>query len=370
MCYNPMLALNTGKVNTETGKMQYKFLKSLKNFLNGDDYEVREYGLPQIYEYLDPEIERHEREIGMPVMWRSRPVMLVDKDTGEVKNRAVVLPCGQCLECRLKYAAGWANRILMEAQYHEDSYFVTLTYDDEHVPVSHTEDGELVYTLNPKDLQDFIKRLRRDQEYHKDNKIRFYAVGEYGSSTHRPHYHAIIFGFKIDDLESIGRNQHGTPLHDSKTVRRLWGLGLTEVDKLTWESAAYCARYTVKKLGKSETDFYEEMGLTPEFSRMSLKPAIGRQYLDDHMEQIYENDEIFISTAQGGRKVKPPRYYDQKFDDIYPEKMAQIKCNRKEVAEKAQKTRLSQYGGTYFELLAMQEEKVKAQNRKLRRNLE
>lgn len=369
MCYNPMVALNTGKVNSDTGKMQYKFSKSIKNFLI-DDAEIREYGAPQIYEYLDPEIERHEREIGMPVMWRSRPTFLIDKATGEVKNRAIILPCGQCLECRLQYARQWANRILLESQYHEESYFITLTYDDQHVPRVRAPDGEEIYTLNPKDLQDFIKRLRRLQDYHKSNQIRFYAVGEYGSCTHRPHYHAIIFGLKLDDLESIGRNKAGTSLHDSKIIRKIWGNGLTEVDLLTWESAAYCARYTTKKLGKSESDFYQQHGLVPEFSRMSLKPAIGWQYFDDHKDQIYAFDAINISTAQGGRKVKPPRYYDQKYDDIYPDNMAKVKGNRKEIAEKAQVARLKQFGGSYLELLAMQEEKVKAQNRKLRRNLE
>lgn len=363
-CYNPMLAYPTSFVNPETGKRQYRFLMSVKKWLESSpesEYELRYSG----------KISAHARlgDYGTYRAW------IVDYATGEalyydVRGDLIVLPCGQCLDCRCRHAQEWANRIMLEAQYHEHSYFITLTYDEEHVPRVCSPDGELVLTLRPKDLQDFIRRLRRQQEYHKSNHIRFYAVGEYGSTTHRPHYHIIVFGLELNDLKYIGRNKHGTPLHDSDTIRSLWQNGLTEVDVMTWEAAAYCARYTTKKLGKAETDFYEQHGLVPEFSRMSLKPAIGWQYFEDNMQQIYEDDKIYISTAKGGRTCKPPRYYDDKYDDIYPAYMADVKSNRREIAEAATVARLQNFGGSYLELLYMNEEKMKNRNKMLRRNLE
>ena len=365
MCYNPMLAERLPVVNAESGKSGYRFLRSVKSWLRDhpeSEEEIRQSGGLWIDSYKDdvgavPTEPYANRYDGEYIGWR-------------YKKKLVILPCGQCLDCRCRYAQEWANRIMLEAQYHDESYFITLTYDEEHVPVALDKSGEPVYTLQPKDLQDFIKRLRSDQEYHKDNRIRFYAVGEYGSTTHRPHYHIIVFGLKIDDLELIGKNRHGTLLHDSKKIREIWGLGLTEVDQMSWESAAYCARYTVKKLGKKETSFYEDHNLVPEFSRMSLKPAIGYQYFDEYKEDIYKNDEIFISTVKGGRKCKPPKYYDDKYDDIYPADMAVVKGNRREIAENSQIARLSKFGGSYLELLYLNEEKMKHRNAKLRRNLE
>jgi len=363
-CYNPMLSEPTPFVNPETGKRQYKFLMSVKKWLD-----------------LAPETEDELRETGK-ISVRTHAanhgvyrVNLFDRSTGELIAREwhhdlLVLPCGQCLDCRCRHAQEWANRIMLEAQYHDKSYFITLTYDDMHVPRIRAPDGEEVLTLRPKDLQEFIKRLRWSQHYYHENKIRYYAVGEYGSTTHRPHYHIIVFGLVLDDLKEIGRNKSGTLLHDSQTIRDLWQNGLTEVDEMTWEAAAYCARYTTKKLGKSETDFYKQHGLVPELSRMSLKPAIGWQYFDDHKQEIYDTDKIYIATAKGGRTVKPPRYFDQKFDDIYPAQMEQVKGNRREIAEAATVARLANYNGSYTELLYLNEQKMKNRNKMLRRNLE
>lgn len=354
-CYYPMLAVKTGRVNIKSGKEEYKFLKSLRNWSVNDD--MRDFGEPQWYQYSD-------KLIG------STGNLLVDELTGEVLNRAVVLPCGQCLGCRTAYAAQWANRILLEQQYHDKSYFITLTYDEEHVPIHETKNGEKVLSLEPDDLQLFIKRLRRQQSYHQDNKIRFYAVGEYGSQFHRPHYHIIVFGLLLDDIREIGKNKSGRMLHSSDTIEKLWSYGRVEVDELTWELAAYAARYTVKKLGKKETGFYEEQNLVPEFTRMSLKPAIGAQYFEDHIKDIYDADEIVIPTASGARHVKPPRYYDMKYDDVYPYQMEKIKGNRKELAKQMVMLKLDRFSGTYLELLHNEEVVFKQRTKSLRRTLE
>ena len=291
-CSNPMIAVKTGLVNRESGKPEYKFLFSYKKyrekwnqFSEFLDNELREGGVHSVFcSGTEPEATR---------------IVVYDSTTGEVVGHsyvrpAVMLPCGQCLECRTRYAAQWADRIVLEARYHEQSFFITLTYDEEHVPPVVDENGNINYTLRPKDLQDFVKRFRRQQEYHCDNQVRFYAVGEYGHLHHRPHYHIIVFGAVLDDLRPMGTSKVGTPLHTSETIEKLWQRGRVEVEPLSWESACYAARYTVKKLGKVETDFYEKLGIVPEFTRMSLKPAIGSSYLEDNMERIYKSDEILI----------------------------------------------------------------------------
>lgn len=378
MCYNPMIAIKTGVVNPETGKPQYKFLGSVKKY----------------YSELMQQALETSGDVDDRLSWDG--YIYVDQETGEVYTHPVILACGQCLQCRCQYAQQWAARIMMEAQYHDHSYMITLTYDDEHVPRTwpYTESwehtvrycdprsghvrltkskqyrGDEVMTLNPKDLQDFVKRLRRDQEYHHSNTIRYYAVGEYGSQYHRPHYHIIVFGLMLDDIVEIGRNAHGTILHDSPTIRKIWGKGITEVSPMNWQDAAYCARYTTKKLGKAETDFYIENCLVPEFTRMSLKPAIGAQYYEDHKDEIYEFDRIHISTVNGGRTVKPPRYYDKLYDDVYPAGMAEVRGNRQELARKSLQARLNRYDGNYIELLEQDELRYKARTQSLRRNLE
>ena len=371
-CSNPMLAYKTGAVNPETGKSVYRFLKSLKNFHNlfpdiDIDEHVRDYGeiafsgITNFGDVVQPSLDAVPvaNQDGEFVGWRRRTVPLV------------LLPCGQCLECRTRYAAQWADRIVLEARYHEKSYFITLTYDEEHVPCVHDRAGNTNLTLVPKDLQDFVKRFRRFQEYHFDNKVRFYGVGEYGHLHHRPHYHIIVFGAVLDDLRPMGKSKVGTPLHTSETIEKLWNRGRVEVEPLSWESACYTARYTVKKLGKAETDFYEKLGIHPEFTRMSNRPGIGAQFLEDNMERIYKSDEILIPTTDSVRHSKPPYYYDEKFDLIFPEQMAKVKENRQDVAKEALKLKLDRFSGSYLELLENEHEKfIHNKPNVKRRNLE
>ena len=369
-CSNPMLAVKTGLVNRESGKPEYRFLFSYKTYR--DKWKVYS-------DFLDDQLRVDGLHyvfcgVGEP---ESRPLLVYDKSTGEFIGRdyvrpAVMLPCGQCLECRTRYAAQWADRIVLEARYHEQSFFITLTYDEEHVPSVVDQNGNTNLTLVPKDLQDFVKRFRDQQEYHFGNKIRFYGVGEYGHLHHRPHYHIIVFGAVLDDIKYFRKSKVGTPLHTSQTIRDLWhNQGDVEVELLSWESACYTARYTVKKLGKAESDFYDSLGIVPEFTRMSLKPAIGARYLEDNMERIYKSDEILIPTTESVRHSKPPHYYDEKFDLVFPEQMASIKENRKDVAQEALKLKLDRFSGSYLELLENEHEKfIHNKPNVKRRNLE
>ena len=227
------------------------------------------------------------------------------------------IPCGQCIGCRLEKSRQWAIRCSLESQLYQNSYFLTLTYDDEHLPKS----GSLV----PDDLQKFLKKLRRYLEYHgSDKKIRFFACGEYGDNFLRPHYHAIIFNLDISDLKRFSTSFSGDIYYTSETINQIWKNGYVIIGEVTFESCAYVARYVTKKMTGSQADFYYE-GRQPEFVRMSRRPGIGSAWLDQYKSDVYPHDYIVI---RDGIKVKPPKYFDKLFESIAPDEMSMIKSLR------------------------------------------
>ena len=238
----------------------------------------------------------------------------------------VEIPCGQCIECRLQRSRRWADRCMLELGYHESSYFITLTYDNEHIPKNPLIDyktGEIYAenaTLVKKDLQDFMKRLRRAYEYKGyENKLRFFACGEYGSQTLRPHFHIIVFGLKLDDLMLYKRNFNGDNLYNSAFISKLWKKGFSVVGDVTWQSCAYVARYIMKKhLGK-DSEFYDIYNIEPEFTLMSRKPGIARQYYDEHKDELFYQDFVSIPIKEGAKQIYPPPYYEKLFEEDFPE---------------------------------------------------
>lgn len=246
---------------------------------------------------------------------------------------SIDIPCGHCIECRLAKSREWANRIMMEASYHVDNYFITLTYDNGCVPVSRfvdPETGEVLpaFTLVKRDLQGFVKRLRRRLDYHNGIQVRYYGVGEYGDTTHRPHYHIIVFGLSLNDLVQLKTSALGHQYYTSALVQSCWPQGFSMVAACTWESAAYVARYCTKKLSGDYKGFYELFNIEPEFSLMSRKPGIARQYFDDNAAAIYEHDEIQLALNSGGKSVKPPAYFDKLYERMDAEHMAIIRERR------------------------------------------
>lgn len=279
----------------------------------------------------------------------------------------IEIPCGQCISCRLARSREWADRCMLELQYHKSSYFVTLTYDDDHLPLNDfidSETGEFgkSASLVKKDMQDFFKRLRRNYEYSgKTNKLRYYMCGEYGSQTYRPHYHAIIFGLELDDLVPFKKTNLGHMLYNSPFLAKCWQhKGYVVAAEVTWETCAYTARYILKKQYGSAAEIYDRLNILPEFTQMSLKPAIGRDYYDEHKDDIYKYDKIHLRTKQGGLEIRPPRYYDRLFDIDYPEESKIMKEQRKRFAENATKFKLNMTSKDYLEMLKTEENNLKS----------
>lgn len=267
------------------------------------------------------------------------------KKTCLLRNEELIqLPCGRCIDCRLARSKDWANRCMLETKEHKDNYFITLTYDDEHLPKGNgidTETGELyeTETLKPKDMQDFMKRLRSHylRKYKVEN-IRFYGCGEYGEKYGRPHYHLIVFGLPIFDLKPDHKSKKGNMNYTSKEIQELWGKGLIAIGTVTWDSCAYTARYIIKKqVGEYADELYKVIGKEKEFVRMSRRPGIAKNFYEQNKNKIYNTDEIFISTNKGVQKIKPARYYDKLFDIDNHAEMEKIKKARQELAEMRQK---------------------------------
>lgn len=232
------------------------------------------------------------------------------------------VPCGRCIGCRLERSRVWAVRCMHEATLHESNLFLTLTYSDENLVW-----GSEYPTLFPKHLQHFFKRLRKTY----GKKIRYYSCGEYGDETGRPHYHAIVFGLDLPDLRHYS-TKNGNKIFTSETLNKIWKHGETKIGYVTFESCAYTARYIIKKqLGKNSS-IYNELGIEPEFARMSLKPGIGADWLEKFHKDVYPND--YVITR--GVKTRPPRYYDKKLESKKgldkPDLLSKLKLLRRKLA--------------------------------------
>lgn len=243
----------------------------------------------------------------------------------------IQLPCGQCIGCRLDRSRKWALRCVHEASLYEKNCFVTLTYSDVHLPRSGS--------LEKGALSGFIKRLRKRH----GSGIRFYACGEYGGQFGRPHFHVCLFNFEPAD-KFLWSVRDGVRLYVSPDLDALWSRGFVTVGDVTFESAAYVARYVMKKLTGPKaaalqcdgapgpyTRVNAETGeiyqVEPEFNLMSRRPGIGKPWLDKYMTDVYPDDFVVLR----GVKMKPPRYYDDQFGKIFIDAHAEMKAERRKV---------------------------------------
>lgn len=267
------------------------------------------------------------------------------------------LPCGRCSHCRLKRSREWAIRCVHEAKLYEPTFdnphargscFITLTYNNDHLP----EHGTLV----KKHFQDFLKRLRKryvpvcpfkkklspDEHaaWMQQFGIRYYMCGEYGGKYGRPHFHAILFNWNFDfDKYFWEKSETGFDLYRSPSLESLWtddkgSIGYSSVAEFSFDTAAYVARYVMKKVTGDhallayaviDDDTGELLAdKLPEYNDMSRRPGIASHWFDEYGSDVYPRDSVVIK----GREMPPPKFYDRRYELVYPEDMARIKEER------------------------------------------
>lgn len=237
------------------------------------------------------------------------------KFTPNGSHTELFLPCGQCIGCRLAKSKAWATRCMHEASMHEENSFLTLTYGNDCPEINKI-------TLVKEDFQKFMKKLRKVL-YPK--KISYYYCGEYGENYSRPHFHALIFGHDFAD-KIYYKNNKGNPLYISQELNKIWGHGYAWIGNVTFDSAAYVSRYIAKKIyGKDADEYYS--GRVPEYTNMSLKPAIGKRWIEKYYKDVYPHDHVIVKE----KKTKVPKYYDKFYEKQFPEQWEDVLANREDL---------------------------------------
>lgn len=230
-------------------------------------------------------------------------------------SRKLRIPCGQCIGCRLERSRQWAVRCVCEARLHKANCFVTLTYRDN--PRS----------LRYSDFQLFMKRFRKEF-----GPTRFMMCGEYGGRLGRPHFHAIFFGRDFPDRVVAGGSPD-MPLWSSAALDRVWSHGACRIGNFTFDTAAYVARYCLKKVtGRKAAVHYEFVdpstgevtSLVPEFGNMSRRPGIGSDWIRKYFSDVYPHGLVVVR----GREVFPPRFFDKIFSELEPGLASELKAQR------------------------------------------
>lgn len=253
-----------------------------------------------------------------------RPITGYRSHGGKVKfsskegfiDRPVTIACGQCMGCRLERSRQWAVRCIHEAQCHTQNCFVTLTYDDEHLPVDRG--------LDLAHWQVFAKALRK-----KMGPFRYFHCGEYGDTFGRPHYHACLFGIDFSADRRVWRVKQGNKLYSSPTLEKLWRMGFAVIGEMNFETAAYVARYVLKKVTGEPADAHYG-GRKPEYTTMSRRPGIGSKWVEKYGDEVYRGDFCVVN----GKKVRPPKFYDSRLEFLNPSEYARIKGDRASAARK------------------------------------
>lgn len=290
--------------------------------------------------------------------------------------KIMLIPCGQCIGCRIRQREDWTTRIELEARDYpkEEVWFITLTYDDDHVPGMIVKTGEIMrkvqYAWKPgekrpdsvqillyEDIQKFLKRLRKAYR----GKLRYFVAGEYGEQTARPHYHMILYGWKPTDLENLYKIHHNG-YYSSKWLSDIWGMGQIQIAQAVPETYRYVAGYVTKKMyeidGKKANAYYE-LGQTKPFACMSLKPGLGDHYYQEHKTEIWKQGYI---QCTNGKHAQIPRYYEKQMEAENPKRLWRIKQNRQKNA--IEQKRLQLEDQDYKTVLETKERVTKKQTKK------
>ncbi len=340
-CYYPLLAMKDEKYNT------VDILGSFR-----EDYQDKTWNI------LTESNRRDIREHAI-ARWHFM------RKGKSAHSKLIELPCGKCIGCRLEYSRIWANRNVLESVMHPDgtNWFFTLTIDDDHL----VQGCEGFPTTVLDDLTAFMKALRQhwSKVHGVTSGIRFYGTNEYGDESMRPHYHVLIFGCPLYDLEYYKTTGNGDILYKSKELDELWKQGFVTVAEFNWNTAAYTSRYVMKKANGIDAASYDALGIESEKPRMSRRPGIARTFYEAHAGSIYDLDEIVLPAGKNGtlKVISPPRYFDEllKRDDI--SLFDKIKADRERIQKLRKEVNYQLQGYDPVELL---DNNLKSKEQKLK----
>ena len=283
---------------------------------------------------------KNDKDIAKITPWATEYVKYGRKTITEFQQ----IPCSKCIECRLNYAKEWATRCILEAKQYKHNEMLTLTYNDENIPKKMgiiTKTGEYgeIETLVKKDVQDFLKRLRKASK----QEFRYFMCGEYGTENKRPHYHIILFNYEAKDKKHHAYNKKGNEMFTSELINKAWGKGFAILNNVDYGSCEYVARYIIKKQkGPNAAQEYIDRGQQPEYTCMSRRPGIGNYYFEKLKEGDYETKKIWTKTQKALKCAKPCRYFDKLYEQFSPQEWEEIQKRRKEKQLQRQATLLAQ----------------------------
>lgn len=327
-------------------------------------------------------------------------------------GEAALVPCGRCLQCRIQYAERWAVRMELELKGWNNAHFITLTYEDDKLPIANQITGEhykgikypLDYysgktyerpTLEKDDIQRFFKRLRKQAKHRgleekSERGLKLFYCGEYGEKNGRPHYHIILYGLIIPDLQ-VKQMKAGYTHFGSEWIKDVWGNGVIDIGSVTPQSCRYVARYAIKKAelkSKQIDDELKKHGITPEFISMSKNPGIGMNYYTEHRKELYpDNGQEAKIYLANGKIARTPNAFDRREDaarltaeqpELEPEEdgeawriekphsdyMQRLKEQRRETASRALLAQLANTTATMLEQMDIRRESIRANGAK------
>lgn len=240
--------------------------------------------------------------------------------------------------------------------------FVTLTYNDDNLPRADLTDYP---TLRKEDMQKFMKCLRGRDKFELNNtELRFFGCGEYGSTTHRPHMHIILFGTNLDDWQDkkpYKKNKLFQQLWTSDDFNDIWKKGYCILADASWETMAYTARYVVKKVYSDKLPW---PGSEPEFTLMSRRPGIGAYYMQEHSIDFENNCVGF----RKGNKISVPKYLLKKLENVDPLMYDTLMEKRIKLAQDRELLKLQNTELDYQQVLHVEELKRFESVKKLERS--
>ncbi|QCS36565.1 replication initiator protein [Capybara microvirus Cap3_SP_465] len=260
-------------------------------------------------------------------------------------------------------------RSILEASQSPNNWFITLTYDNDHLPISKYLNEETgVYTETPtldnvEEMKKFWKRFRINlsRSSDVDLKVRYLYSGEYGDTTHRPHFHAILFNTVLPDLKVFYKDkQTGFTYYTSELLEKSWKKGNVLIADCTFETCQYVAAYVVKKQTGKQSQVYDDVNIIPPYMQMSRRPGIGSQVIELNLETFWHDKSIILSTKNGGKQLPFDQYIKNKLDKQFGEEYQEYKNQLCEDMKELQELKYGSLEKTYLQALLDEEANFKA----------